>query len=753
MKNPFTINSFPLVKKKRNAFDLGRRSVFTSDFFKIYPYFCTEVLPDDSFEINARVGIRGMPTQFPIQTRIRISTEFYLIRNRTLDRGFEDRIFKNKNTEFPWLRLNNQRAKKMISTGSLGDALGVPTTVGSQRVVSLSISFSAPYYDSNRPLTVPTGLNTLYELFAVGRVPMVIGGSSSHSVYSTTYNQNAYSSFRYSNILDKPLDSDSIEDLSFDFTSSPSVYPSVSIDQFITGIMTSSGEVLYYYRTPLTLASSSSDKNLFFGSSNVLDKFNEFLEIHKQLRLFIAFAYSYSNNGNFGQGASSGDSYVVYWPNISTPVSTAHPAVNYSVSNAFFDSEVVDATDDSVIASNPFIGNSPKIRINSLPFRAYEMLSNYYYRSDRNNPYILNGEAQYNEFIPTHEYGPDDNVYDFHYRNWEMDRFTSALQTPQMGEAPLVGVIFTGDRKAALTFDGSLDGEQREIKVEVGLDEDDNVEQILNFDKELPSADLQRLQQRIQAGFSINQFRVTNSFQRFLENSLFRGRRYRNQMKSHFNVSVDYPDIDVPQYIGGSSSILDVGQVTNTADSPNAGLGDYIGTLQGGVSTNHSIRCYSPEHGFIIGVVSFYPIPSYAQSIAKHLIKRDALDYFSPEFGKIGFVPVRYSELSPLQTGSGQDVNDVFGYQKAHYDYMSALDEVHGDFRTTLHQFVCTRTFAQRPELSASFIEGRPDQLNDIFVAQNIVDAYGSSAKFLCSSDVSCKVLRQIPIVGTPSLE
>lgn len=254
-------------------------------------------------------------------------------------------------------------------------------------------------------------------------------------------------------------------------------------------------------------------------------------------------------------------------------------------------------------------------------------------------------------------------------------------------------------------------------------------------------------------GISINDLRVTNSFQRFLENTLRRGLRYRNQLKSHFGVSVDYPDIDIPQYIGGFSGYLNVGKTENMADGPTAGLGDFNGKLFGQVSSGRKIKCYCPEHGFIIGVVTISPVPVYPQACQKMLIKSNPFDYYLPEFGKIGFVPMHYSEVMPLQTGVGQDVDDVFGYQRAWYDYMQSYDTVHGDFRTTLRDFYVGRYFAERPELAADFTQINPEHLNDVFVTNNIADRYGSSSKFLLNIANHVVSVSPVPRIGTPSLE
>lgn len=756
MKNPFSPDVQGEMKLNRNVYDLGRNSVFTTDFFKLYPFFLQEVIPGDSVQLDAQVGIRGMPTVFPVQTRCRISMEYYYVRNRTLMDNFEDFIFKTKDVEHPWLRLNEQRAQKMISIGSLGDAFNVPSSfgVGSdlREIVPLSFGFvnsefitqgimyeSASFaeYGSNfsSSFDILTQFNPRGTNFHLDSINLPL----TEDVVGVGYLFNL-----------KPYFFDNLEDGKSFYSSETIVGHNIGAGASAIGIFLNDNDIALGTPIHITLNPVRITDTLYRVKYTFESRDFEILPTYKKLLFFSPLGVI--QDDIFSSPNFKPEYNNVYFPVLGFSTSFKPEFVLFDVYNE----EIIDSTDSRFIYNNPFVGSFPKIRLNALPFRAYEQVCNYYYRNDKNNPYVLNGEAQYNEFIPTHGDGPDDNVYDFHYRNWELDRFTSAVQSPQFGEAPLVGLTYSPTAETAtLEFDGTNveTGESRSYSVKVGVDGDGNIDSIVDFDKDIPSANLRRLSDSINAGISINDLRITNSFQRFLENVLRRGLRYRNQLKSHFGTSVDYPDIDVPQYIGGASSYLDSGQVTNMADSPNAGLGDYVGTLQGGISTRNKIHCYCPEHGWIIGIMSIAPIPSYPQSINKSLIKSDAFDYFLPEFGKIGYVPIHYSELMPLQTGEGQSVDDVFGYQKAWYDYMQAMDEVHGDFRTTLRDFVLTRTFKERPQLSESFTVGSPEQLNDIFVANNIADKYGSSAKFMCSSHVSCIMKRPIPMIGTPSLE
>lgn len=688
MKNPFSPDSGPDKSTNRNKFDESYSSLFTTEFGLIYPGYHQEVLPDDTIKIeNVNLDIQGMPTYFPLLSPIHVSMSYFYCRNRNIHDEFEDFIFNTKDVELPWLKISEDY-KDMAATGGLLDAFGLPTNL-----------YGVTYLNKNSAL-------------------------SSRLVYSGD-------SFSSSGIYDYiyPYYRDSIPfTLNVPFNSSANVYP-VDSNVYLTS--------LYNLKLYYTTTSTS------FGTCIA----------------FMRGAYCVGLiSGNFTQeSASSGvvtfssslfrdmdvvcDSVVIY----TTATLTSTSIVYYSKS--FVES---DATDTEGF-TNPFMGSEPVIRINALLPRHYEMICNYYYRNDKNNPYILDGEPQYNKFIPTTESGPDSNYYGFHYRNYELDRFTSATQSPQFGEAPLVGLTYNiMGETAELTFQ---DNESVDHKVTVGVDTDGNIVNIANFDQETPSANLRKLTELINYGISINDLRVTNSFQRFLENTLRRGLRYRNQLRSHFGTAVDYPDIDVPQYIGGFSGTMNAVRNENMTASEYANLGDFNGSLFGNFQLKHPITFHCPEHGFVIGLVTITPIPSYPQACNTSLLRQKPFDFFQTEFGKIGHVPMHYSEVMPLTNEAGASPDDVFGYQKAWYDYMNRYDEVHGDFRTSLRQFTIARFFGERPELSEDFTTVHPEELNKVFIAENIADKYNSNAKFLCRVHHGVTMLRQIPVIGTPSLE
>lgn len=193
-------------------------------------------------------------------------------------------------------------------------------------------------------------------------------------------------------------------------------------------------------------------------------------------------------------------------------------------------------------------------------------------------------------------------------------------------------------------------------------------------------------------------------------------------------------------------------KVLNTSEGANnsplgsfAGIGSALGRI------NHSISRYFDEHGFVIACLSIVPTPTYSQLLPKHMIAPSSpLDYYSPEFGKIGMVPITYEEVAPIQmysiSHSRFDLLRTFGYQRPWYDLLRSVDEVHGHFRTTLRDYLLNREFDAPPELSRSFIKVDPNQLNDVFSYR------GNDDKFLGQIVFKITAKRPIPSSSMPSL-
>lgn len=761
-KNPFNSKNVPSSKQKRNRFDLSFQNNLTMQFGTLYPVFCKEVIPGDSFRIKPTFALRFMPMVFPVQTRMRAHLHFFYVKNRYLWDGWSDFIFKTENQAVdatgqpvtpegcPYLEINPNQFSQMFGTSKIVDYMGIPTTKVSSNQGS-TFQFSTPaafacgdsgkgfnYYagtiGSNNPIPSNCYVSTVIPESGAIYSKVLINNLDLPDGTALVVPDSAGQQYVVFNIyIGSRNDSYSYQDIADYLVGAKNIFKLVYND----GVQTYSTSI-----TPNSVTKVTSEDK--YGIQLKFDLF--VLAITKDFNKIQSLGISIQINN-----ASSPYLFHSSSDSVQVTVGSAYDTTQLQVQPVV----PVDFTSNecpfgSVI--NDTIGKLPTI--NALPFRAYEMIYNSFYRDSRNNPYYLNGLPCYNKFIPSTAGGADGNVYSLRRRNWEQDFLTTAVTNPQFGPAPLVGITNTG----AMTFS---DDSGNEYKAQATFAEDG--ETITGFSvqsPDMPQGTLRALVDLASSGISINDLRNVNALQRYLEKTLRRGLMYKDQLENHFGVRISSDVMQLPEFIGGVSRDISVNQINQTTPTSDAPLGSYAGQAYC-LGEGHSVSCFCPEHGFIIGILSIAPMANYSQLMPKMFYKGvDALDYYTPEFAHIGMQPIPYSEVCPVNAFVKKGINDYasfagtpFGYQRAWYDYLASVDEVHGMFRTNLRNFLVNRVFQGVPELSKAFLTVDPSQLNDIFNVPETNEAGNIYDKILGQVYFEVTAKRPIPMYSVPSLE
>lgn len=716
MSKVFGKNTTPPNQPKRNTFDLSRQVNTTLDYGQLIPIVVDPVIPGDSFEYDLAFGLRAMPTAFPIQTKVRVDTHFFYVRNRNLWKDWVNFIGKTgaDNYVLPY----TQSQFNPLRTCELADYLGLPTTL-----------FSVDSGSRNFNLALFGGYYTRDCLIYDSR--FILG-----DIWSDSYPQPLLDSEDFLVVDGDPLGSCSpgLEiSLTGEFFDPQGFLPLYSKGNYVARLFgfdpKSSTDKLY------ALPFDAGEFQYSFDSSgNPLSKFTiKFHCVDSSSMVPKAIV--------FFQKADRGRGYHVM---SAQDLNQDSFAVSFSVSSGASPSDFADNS------------ASQYLNFNALPFRAYESIYNSFYRDQRNNPYIIDGVNDPNRYLPTKEGGLDTNYYPIRYRNWEQDFITSCVPSPQQGIAPLVGITSSG----VATFsndDGST------TTVELTTAEDGDSITGATYHSNIPNSVARSIVDIASSGISISDFRGVNALQRWLEINMRRGLKYKDQILSHFGVETSFAELDMPEFLGGATQYLDPSQVNQTSSSVDgAPLGSFAGQLSCVGKNNHTIRHYCDEHGYIIGIMSIVPVPAYSQIMPKDFLKSSPLDYFFPEFGHLGMQPVTYAEVCPFQVlaangGDESELQKTFGYQRAWYDYLARTDEVHGNFRNYLRDFVLYRNFVSIPTLTPDFLTVNKNQLNNIFTVTDVEDPETGEKvpihPFLGQIHIRCLAKRPIPKYGIPRLE
>lgn len=754
--NPFKSKP-PVQQPNRNAFDLSFANNLTMKFGTLYPVFCKEVLNGDTFKIKPTFGLRFMPMAFPVQTRMRADLHFFYVRNRNLWKNYK-KFYGMTDTDVvpPYLHITSDKIE-MLKTGSLADYLGVPTTVIHEVAQEQYFqTTSGVDYDELReqnPMTFPA-FNGIQRAGAQGYYPLHVVPSKIeantdnlftwNSVQSTALSQKPYFSYDitgYFTVGTTPCIGDIQQDSVLTcYTNNGQNLSAMELHLAVGRRLPRTtdrrtGDWFTYMacgRAPITPKVSSDGKSVAYPLADyqVVTRYGNRMSIQEAMKrtddsqdlyLFLLFV------GSPKEG-----------------LDCLPTGFSISLMTGAKQSEAQDI-------KNPFVdyGSGAAQPLSALPFRAYESIYNGFYRNTIVNPFTLNGKPEYDIFCTTQEDGADETPYQLYTRNWEQDFLTTAVPSPQQGTAPLVGAQQRG-AKQRFQLSTTVNGSKTNYYVSTDKVGDEQLlTGITGYDKNAPESTIQALNEAIQYGISINDFRNVNALQRWLEKNVRRGYRYKDQVLSHFGVDLKYEECDMPEYIGGVSEDVNVQTIHQTAETSEQPLGAFAGNATCVGSSKHEIDHYCDEEGFIIGILSISPIPVYSQLLPKMFTKvNNALDYFKPEFGHIGLQPITYREVCPLQAfAEGKSLDSTFGYQRAWYDYLASTDEVHGDFRDTLQDFLVDRVFGAAPTLGKDFVEIDHGSINDVFADTTNNDKIVGQIYF----DVTA--IRPIPKFGEPRLE
>lgn len=181
--------------------------------------------------------------------------------------------------------------------------------------------------------------------------------------------------------------------------------------------------------------------------------------------------------------------------------------------------------------------------------------------------------------------------------------------------------------------------------------------------------------------------RVAEACTRLRERANAAQKRVIDQIEAIYGKISQWLVLNRVQYLGGSSSPIQISDVTSTADTFGTDTGASLGAQAGkGIAASRGDRIdfTADEHGYIIGVYSIMPRQNFCQGIPKEFTRNVASDIFTKDFEHIGFMPVQNCEVyvpETKQVSGTYSVNGVFGYTEPYYEYKRSLDVLQGDMR------------------------------------------------------------------------
>lgn len=411
-----------------------------------------------------------------------------------------------------------------------------------------------------------------------------------------------------------------------------------------------------------------------------------------------------------------------------------------------------------------------KIEINALPVRAYVKIWNEFFR-DQNvgNPAVNNTNDDNTNYATGTASGEEKDATEenilknavnggfclpvsrFH------DYFSSCLPYPQRG--PEVTIALTGNAPVKMYDDEGINGTTNPSTIwmsgAVSYLAQNNANETINALGSTKQQGGESIARYIATDLSnveaatINQLRQAFAVQHYYEALARGGSRYREQVRALFGVSISDKTVQIPEYLGGGRYHVNINQIVQTSgqqtetDTP---IGE-TGAMSVTPINESSFTKSFEEHGFIIGVMCVRHDHSYQQGLERFWSRSDRLDYYFPQFAKLGEQPVKKKEI--MLTGTKTD-DEVFGYQEAWADYRMKPNRVSGKMRSnaegTLDFWHYADNYNSVPTLSQEWMNEGKTEIARTLIVENEPQFFGAIR-------VMNKTTRCMPLYSVPGLE
>lgn len=386
--------------------------------------------------------------------------------------------------------------------------------------------------------------------------------------------------------------------------------------------------------------------------------------------------------------------------------------------------------------------------VNALPFRAYNKIWNEWFRANELQAPLLESSddnSDYNGYTSADD--PSKRMYQLRKKGKPLDYFTSCLPYPQSGEPvmiPLTGdtpvKAGTGDLILGLKNNGN-------VKSATAIRIDTTSGNLTgNYVDGQPNDTSLYADMASVTGVSIQMLRKASALQVLLEKDARAGESYIDLMNAHYGVTV--PDFLVgrSQYLGSSTTMINVEPIANTAGTTSTSPQGNLAGVGIGVNGDNLCEISTVEHGIFMILACADADVSYQQGLPRKFNVQSRYDYMFPEFHNLGDQAVFNREIF---LSTDKELNDkVFGYQERYRELRESTNKVSGLMRSgvdgSLDVWHLAQKFNNTPTLSNEFIESN--------TPIDRVMAMPEEDQIILNVNFDVKALRTLPVTSNPSI-
>ena len=309
-----------------------------------------------------------------------------------------------------------------------------------------------------------------------------------------------------------------------------------------------------------------------------------------------------------------------------------------------------------------FDSNNPSLHNYSPSFfpwqlLAYHTIFEYFYRLDDKSQFV-NSICNFDQYYSSTSAvaGSVQDMMKIHYRPWKFDYYTSMYRSPIVSSSNLQNILpgavydqFVGNATLPIQKSGVFSPQ---------VNDDVNA-----FASDVNTAYSQPSLRRSLSTASIRQMFANEKL------AMITGRArktYDSQVLAHFGVDVPHDVKHDLTLVGADSYPVHIGEVTSLASTSDAGLGDLAGKGWALGKGKHTHKFTAPCHGVLMTIFSIEPEQRYYGGFARQNSISNAFDIPTPEFDRMGNVPMFRFELANKSNPSQTDA-DIVGWKERYY--------------------------------------------------------------------------------------
>lgn len=216
---------------------------------------------------------------------------------------------------------------------------------------------------------------------------------------------------------------------------------------------------------------------------------------------------------------------------------------------------------------------------------------------------------------------------------------------------------------------------------------------------------------------TIGTFREALALQRYEEARSRYGSRYPEYL-AYLGVRSSDGRLQRPEYLGGGKQTIQFSEVLQTGVTTSGNTAG-VGNLRGhGIAAMRSnrFRRFIEEHGVIMSLMSVRPKTMYMNGMARMWNRRAKDDFWQKEFEHIGQQEIQNKEVYAPHASP----DATFGYQDRYDEYRRQESRVSGEFRSTLNFWHMARDFGSSPALNATFVKCVPTERTFAVPAEDV---------------------------------